>query len=355
MGRAATTRVMGIGTAVALAGLSLASTPVAGAWGRWPSRSGYGLSVAVGPAGGGRVVAFEAPVGKASPGALALTAKLVAGRLGAMGVQHASAYRQGQGIVISLPRAPDDGQVLRFATEPGRLLFRPVACEVAPYRAASGRLVAKAPRLSALCHGPTAAQAGYPTTPAGQDGRSSTVLLAPSYPGPRLVLGPAEMTGSIVKAASAMFDRYGGGWQVALSFSPAGSALFDHYAAAHYRCYKQRPYNYNPPPCAQQAVDLDGVVLSAPFVEAATFGGSAVISGSTAHPFSREQATGIAAVIGHGPLPARLRAQGLQTITPSHPQGPGAGPRLSLTATTAPPHLGPAPPAAKWWATHLHH
>ncbi len=47
-----------------------------------------------------------------------------------------------------------------------------------------------------------------------------------------------------------------------ISFTKAGSAQFNAFAARHYRCYAQDPTD--PPLCALQAVVLDGTVWRPP-------------------------------------------------------------------------------------------
>jgi preprotein translocase subunit SecD len=317
--RVIATRFVRLGASAVLLGLSLGSTPVAGAFGRLAGVDHW-RAVAVSAGGRARVLAFEKPVGKATSGALARTVHLVARRLLALDIADPRAYSQGSDIVIDIPKAGDDLQVLKVVTEPGRLLFRPVDCEVARYRASGrGRATVRTLALSEMCHASSARQASHPTTSPEHDTAGSAVLLPSYLPAAayRFVLGPAEMTGSIIKTAIATLDPSTRQWTIALSFTAAGSTLFNHYAAAHYRCYEQRPYD--PPYCAQQALDLDGSVLSAPYMEAPTYNGSAVISGPTSHPFSHQQATGIAALLRYGPLPVRLLTQELEAVTPTHP------------------------------------
>jgi len=59
------------------------------------------------------------------------------------------------------------------------------------------------------------------------------------------------------------------------------------------------------------------MVLSALSMQAASFQGSAQVSGSTSHPLNRRQTVDIAALLRYGPLPVPLLAQGTETITPA--------------------------------------
>ena len=159
-------------------------------------------------------------------------------------------------------------------------------------------------------------------TPPSADNRTDTVVL-PFYadyvkgrynPSVRYVLGPAEMTGSIVASAAAEVNTQTDQWEVVLNFTGKGSNEFNKYAAAHYACYQQNPSN--PPFCAQQAIELDATVESAPAIEAASFPGSATISGSTSAPFTSQQATDLANALNYGSLPVRFVAQNISNVSP---------------------------------------
>ena len=124
------------------------------------------------------------------------------------------------------------------------------------------------------------------------------MVVLPLYAGgtaPRYVLGPAEMDGSVVKTASAALDGATRQWEVDITFTKAGSATFNRYAARHYGCYRKD--ETNPPFCALQAIDLNGVVESAPAVEARAYDGAATISGSLTQPFSKAEATRVAYMV----------------------------------------------------------
>jgi preprotein translocase subunit SecD len=104
-------------------------------------------------------------------------------------------------------------------------------------------------------------------------------------------------------------------WEVALSFTPAGSAQFNKYAARHYACYSRE--EQDPPYCALQAIDLDATLESTPAIEAPSFPGGAVINGPTAGVFTRQQATTLAVFFSSGPLPVAFTAVDISTVTPA--------------------------------------
>jgi preprotein translocase subunit SecD len=124
-----------------------------------------------------------------------------------------------------------------------------------------------------LCGSSSVVQARYPTTAATDDVASATVILPPysQATGRRYVLGPAEMTGSILKDAAAKLHAQDHEWEVDLSFTGVGSVEFNEYAPVHYECFEHDPAD--PPYCALQAIELDGEVESAPAIEASTFDG----------------------------------------------------------------------------------
>jgi preprotein translocase subunit SecD len=132
------------------------------------------------------------------------------------------------------------------------------------------------------------------------------------------VLGPAEMTASVIRTAAATANRYAQQWSIELAFTAVGSLLFDHFAAAHCRGYKQDPrtlllFGGSARPrrhgavCSQHASCLlsglsTGEPLHRPPPQA---------------PAGRRQAVDIAALSRYGPLPVPLLAQGTETVTPA--------------------------------------
>jgi preprotein translocase subunit SecD len=153
-------------------------------------------------------------------------------------------------------------------------------------------------------------------TPANFDTADATVVL-PDYAGyayGRYVLGPAEMTGSIIKTAAANLNSQTDQWEVDISFTGKGSALFNKYAVNHYQCYVQD--ESNPPYCALQAIELDATVESAPAIEADSYNGGATINGSTSDPFTSQQASDLSLALSYGSLPVRFVAQDISNVSP---------------------------------------
>jgi SecD/SecF fusion protein len=104
---------------------------------------------------------------------------------------------------------------------------------------------------------------------------------------------------------------------VDLEFTPRGAELFDQYAADHFG--------------DQFAIVLDGIVQSAPTINATQFGGKAQISGN----FTTAEATNLVTMLKYGPLPLEIREVGYGACEALRPsiQGPAA----TLAAKESPP------------------
>lgn len=157
--------------------------------------------------------------------------------------------------------------------------------------------------------------AELPTTPVQNDVASANVILADYTGQVRYILGPADMTGTGISNAQLIVDPNTSTYQVQVNFNGKGSSEFDKIAAARYPYYAQN--QSNPPPQSLEAFELDGVVESAPTIQAQSFNGTAVISGSTSNPFSQSQASNLALELKYGSLPVRFTPQSVQTVSAS--------------------------------------
>ncbi len=368
---------------------------------------------------GGVEVVLQPQTKNTSSTTLAEAVNIIDNRVNGYGISNAQVTKQGNDIVIELPGAKNDTQILSELGQTAQLFFRPVECIIAPYLPSTTTTTAPSktttattsPKKAAVASGPQPAELdlsvhqlavarGKATSPspAGQassassktasstssktasarkpattttvppttatttlaqhvcsmsaaqqeayvpphgdshgltppawDLRSSTVVL-PYYadfntkghytPDDRYVLGPAQMTGSIVKTATADINTSNDEWQVDLTFTGKGSNEFNKYASSYYTCYLENksspPYAVQCPPYGSyQAVELDGVVESAPAIEASTFNGAATISGSTSNPFTQQQAQSLANALNYGSLPVRLVAQTISNVSPT--------------------------------------
>lgn len=359
----------------------------------------------------GGVSVVEKPEGAVTSSILQEAVNIMDRRVNGTGVSNSSVTKQGNDIVIELPGAKNDTQVLGFLGETAQLFFRPVDCIIPallvqtptttrtatptgtttttspgsskgkskattttpkvtttvtskPAKAATGvvgerplvsldaRLAsasypvaaAASPKtapartvpvstttasstttsISGICNASQTAQETYVppnankygVTPAEYDNKDATVVL-PYYAGyqyGRYVLGPAEMTGSIVKSATANLNTQTDEWEVDLTFTGSGSTQFNDYAEPHYKCYEED--TSNPPYCALQAIELDATVESDPAIEASSFPGGATINGSTSDPFTSLQAQDLAQALSYGSLPVRFVAQDISNVSP---------------------------------------
>ena len=138
------------------------------------------------------------------------------------------------------------------------------------------------------------------------DNKNATVLL-PGSPGqvgpPRYVLGPAGMTGTAVKSASAQLNN--GQWAVNLNLTGAGATPVGHPGRQQFH--------------AIIGIDLDGQVISAPITQPTQSlvhlvrNGQVQISGS----FTEDQAKTLATDFTYGALPVKLDRLTVQTVSPS--------------------------------------
>jgi preprotein translocase subunit SecD len=131
------------------------------------------------------------------------------------------------------------------------------------------------------------------TAPDEDDADETVVLDDPSEA--RYQLGPVEAPGTIIEDADAQLSP-NGEWQIALAMTSEGIEAFNAMAS---RC--------SPPsetcPTGQVAIVLDSEVLSAPTVQAPSFGrGDIVIAGS----FTEEEAKDLAVALRYGSLPTSL-------------------------------------------------
>jgi preprotein translocase subunit SecD len=126
------------------------------------------------------------------------------------------------------------------------------------------------------------------------------------------VLGAADMSGNGIKSAAVIIDQ-AGQYQVQLNFTGKGSTEFDKIASQRYPYYQQN--QSNPPYQSLEAFELDGTVYSAPTIQASSFNGTAVISGSTAAPFTYNQANALSIAMKYGSLPVRFTPQSVQTVS----------------------------------------
>lgn len=145
------------------------------------------------------------------------------------------------------------------------------------------------------------------TTSLDDNDATKTVVLPSgvrSKTAPRYILGPAELKGDVVSDASVEAPTVGSSWLVNIEFNSKGSKQWDDMARKYY-CPEGTAN------CTRVAVELDGVVLSAPTINAQEFNGRAQISGS----FTSRSARDLATALRYGSLPVRLKPATVQTVS----------------------------------------
>ncbi|AZQ33463.1 protein translocase subunit SecD [Streptomyces cyaneochromogenes] len=119
----------------------------------------------------------------------------------------------------------------------------------------------------------------------------------------KYILGPAEVDGTDVDEAKAVFNtQSGAGWTVTMDFTSDGRKKFA--AITGKLAQKQQPQN-------QFAIVLDNDVVSDPFVREALTGGNAEISGN----FNQESAESLANMLSYGALPLSFSEDSVTTVT----------------------------------------
>ncbi|MER6626744.1 protein translocase subunit SecD [Streptomyces sp. NPDC000987] len=143
----------------------------------------------------------------------------------------------------------------------------------------------------------TAGKGAKPTDP--------TVACGETSPGQwqKYILGPAEVDGTDVKKAQAVFNtQTAAGWTVTMDFTSKGTKKFADITGKLAK---------NQPPQNQFAIVLDGNVVSDPRVNEALTGGNAEISGS----FTQEEAQSLANMLKYGALPLTFKEDSVTTVT----------------------------------------
>ncbi len=243
-------------------------------------------------------------------------------RVNGLGVSGAQVNLQGHDVVVSVPGVSDARSVLKTVGQTAQLLFRPVLCETGP-AVKGAKVTTQVPPcgsqyLMSATNLAVNSSTGQPTnnigldpayakiastSPARDNPKATVVLPALGTSQIRYVLGPAELTGTAVKTALAQQNQVGA-WVVNYSLTSAGSPAWDRVAQANFH--------------AQLAIELDGVVQSAPLIQPdqatfTSFNGQGEISGS----FTESSAKNLALAMQFGALPVRLEPLTTTTVSPT--------------------------------------
>ena len=288
--------------------------------------AGWGPKLGLDLAGGLSVV-FK-PAHATSTANMNEVVNIISNRVNGLGVSGATVHLQGGNVAVSVPGVSDARAVLADVGQTAQLLFRPVLCEVTVPQKVSQPLknyngnpcsaktaftqanLAVTPDSNSINGftmanlGPDLSLTNFPTTSPASDNPYETVALPVlGQPSLRYILGPAQLSGQAVKSAVAQQDQ-AGAWLVNYSLTSAGSPQWDQVATKNFHMLV--------------AIELDGVVQSAPVISAtatspSSFGGQGSISGS----FTQSSAQTLAIAMQFGSLPVRLLPLSTETVSPT--------------------------------------
>ena len=269
------------------------------------------------------------PEGEYEEAALSVAVDIIRQRVDAIGVAEPEIIRQGDTVVVNLPGVKDQQQALDLIGRTGAVEMRPVLRTAENPENTTTTTVAKGATTTTV--------KGVTTTlapPSGGGGESrgravpqTTVPVVTTVPGTDPVtglapgqtvyagqkdgliylLGPAGATGEVfTNEASAQIDA--GGWAVSVNLRD-GAAGEDLWNALAKKCFE----GGEDCPSKQIAISLDGKVISAPVVQAASFNGSVQITGS----FTEKEANDLARILQFGAVPVKFDTPTVQTVSAS--------------------------------------
>jgi preprotein translocase subunit SecD len=285
---------------------------------------GWGPKLGLDLAGGLSVV--YTPATHVSNANLQEVVTILNNRVNGLGVSGAAVNLQGKNVVVSVPGVTDARRVLKLVGETAQLLFRPVLCQVAePTKKAKtypGSVPACASSylwteaalgitpnnsIATFSSNPLPVDSAYSivktTNPNKDFAKDNVILPLLGSPGVRYLLGKSELTGQSIGKAVAQQDQFGA-WFVNYTLTKKGSPEWDAVANKNFH--------------QALAIELDGVIQSAPFIQPgqaafSSFQGSGEISGS----FTEQGAKNLAIAMEFGALPVRLNPLNTEIISPT--------------------------------------
>jgi preprotein translocase subunit SecD len=285
---------------------------------------GWGPKLGLDLAGGLSVV--YTPATHASNADMQEVVTILSNRVNGLGVSGAAVNLQGKNVVVSVPGVTDARRVLKLVGETAQLLFRPVLCQVAEPTKKAKTYTGSVPACASsylwteanLAITPNnsiatfssntlpvdSAYSSVKTTNPNKDfAKDNVILPLLGSPGVRYLLGPSELTGQSIGKAIAQQDQVGA-WVVNYTLTKKGSPEWDTVANKNFH--------------QALAIELDGVIQSAPFIQPgqaafSSFQGSGQISGS----FTEQGAKNLAIAMEFGALPVRLNPLNTVTVSPT--------------------------------------
>ena len=241
-------------------------------------------------------------------GVLDQAIEIIRNRVDGLGVAEPDITRQGDSIIVSLPGVENKDRAVEVVGQTAQLYFRPVLEVLPPIPAATTTTVPAEPTTT-VAGAPETPPTTAPfdldktTTPEENTPEANVILPEKDDNGTvtaRYLLGPAEVTGQALSSASATVNPNNGVWEVEFNLTSGGTTEWNAMAV-------------KVGAGGRIAVDLDGVVQTAPSLETTNFPGSGQISGN----FSEREAKDLALVLRYGSLPVQLDRQTVQTVSAS--------------------------------------
>ncbi len=240
--------------------------------------------------------------------------EIIRSRVDALGVAEPDITRQGENVIVQLPGVRNRERALELIGTTAQLYFRPVLQQLPASESASATTTtppttsttvdpAADPTATTVPATTTTTVDPTRTTPPAENSPDKQVV-RPEKDGDtviaRYLLGPAEVNGQALSSARATVDPTTGVWRVEFSLTGEGTRQWNDMATKVGQG-------------GQIAIDLDGVVKSAPSLQTTNFPGEGQITGD----FTEREAKDLALVLRYGALPVQLDRQTVQTVSAS--------------------------------------
>jgi preprotein translocase subunit SecD len=254
---------------------------------------------------GGASVVLQ-PRDKVASGVLDQAIEIIRSRVDALGVAEPDISRQGDSIIVSLPGVKNKDRAVEVVGQTAQLYFRPVLQLLPATVTATTTTVPAEPTTTVDPTTPTTAPVDLDKTTTPEENTPEAQVILPGKKDDngnvtaRYLLGPAEVNGQAMSSARATVNTNNGVWEVQFSLTAEGTTQWNAMA---------EKVGVN----GQIAMDLDGVVQSAPSLQTTNFPGSGQISGN----FTEREAKDLALVLRYGSLPVQLDRQTVQTVSAS--------------------------------------
>lgn len=175
------------------------------------------------------------------------------------------------------------------------VFFRPVTCLIpaAAQGSGEGPPPSSVAAADADCSKPDASS--VPDTSIATETASQPVVLPTVSGSVRYVLGPADLDTRAIAGAWAVPYDSGQAWSVEVSFTASGARTFDLIASQRHADYERN--TANPPYASLEAFEVNGVVISAPSIQASQYNGIATFYGPASSPYSKLHADQIVQAI----------------------------------------------------------